>query len=876
MSSKSNSSKRVHGGTKISMTCRYMSPVKYLKHVGGWMVAVFCFVAPQKRGSTKVSSSGTPKRISVSPIDSQRAEAIKDCIDFINSSSSSTGSNSTPKSCHSYLTRGTSLSVENKDQLLVSSDGLFTAGFHQVGVNAYAFAVWFSEQTTPGEGRMVVWMANRDTPVNGKQSKLSLSENGNLVLTDAGDFIIWSTNTKSMTAEVLLQLQNTGNLVLHEGKDSEMPLWQSFDHPTDTLLPGQPFTKFTQLVSSRSSTNYSSGLYKLFFDNDSILRLLYDGPETTSVYWPHPSFRVWEVGRLQYIFSRLALLDFYGEFNSSDGFRFKAADFGTTRQRIMKLDIDGNIRVYSLVKHGRWVKWEVQWQAIQHSCLIHGTCGPNSLCTYSHDSGSKCVCLHGFKMVNSLDWRYGCEPEFHLCMQEDDCGFDFIKLPHAQFYGYDIRLLPNYTLNACKKYCLQDTSCKGFQYGWLPEKGFYYCFIKNALYNGIQLGIDDPMYVKLPRRLVSSFYQQTAIKSSFSCPPRPVQTPIVRFYDRKHHLKLLDFLLLLGCTIGIIEITCIVFFWYCTSRITNITKQNYFPVTTGFRKFTYRELKKASKNFSEEIGRGGACIVYKGRVKENKLVAIKRLKNTNHQSGSEVEFQAEISTIGKVNHMNLIETLGFCAEGKHRLVVYEYMENGSLADNLGVGKLNWDTMFDIAKGTAKGLAYLHEECLEWVLHCDVKPHNILLDANYNPKVADFGLSKLYDRGGHNQSDFSMIRGTRGYMAPEWAFNLRITSKVDVYSYGVVILEMITGKGPAAVHQTSNESDETKLALIDWVRLKTQRSTESWVEEIVGPSNSSEYDRERMENLVRVALQCVEEDREARPSMSQVVNMINHL
>ncbi|KVH88251.1 putative receptor protein kinase ZmPK1 [Cynara cardunculus var. scolymus] len=770
------------------------------------------------------------------------------------------------------LTRGSYLSVENKDDILVSSNGIFTAGFHQVGENAYGFAVWFSEQATSGN-RTIVWMANRDAPVNGKHSKLSLQKDGNLVLMDAGRDVIWSTHTKSTSSLIILQLHSSGNLVLDDGR-GQSTLWQSFDYPTDTLLPNQPLTKSTQLVSSRSSTNYSSGFYKLFFDNDSILRLLYDGPETTTIYWPNPDLRTWEAGRFQYLYNRRAILDSDGEFNSSDGFSFRSVDFGKGPQRIMKIDTDGNVRVYSLIVHERRKKWEVQWQALSQSCKIHGTCGPNSVCIYSQDSGRKCSCVHGYRMVKSEDWSYGCEPEFQPCTQ-DNC--DFIELRQAEFYGYDIRFLPNVTVDACKKDCLQDNSCRGFQFGWKEELRCYYCFMKNSLHNGYQIGFDSTIYIKLPKKLVSSYHEKPMGQSNFSC-PRPTLTPIIRSYEKKHDIEPLGFMLTFGCTIGFIEIICIVFFWYCNSKRSSTNEQSYFLATTGFRKFTYNELKKASGNFSEEIGRGGACIVYKGKLSDNRIAAIKKLKNTSHQG--EAEFQAEINTIGRVNHMNLIETWGYCVEGKHRLVVYEYMENGSLAENLGMGKLDWATRLDIAMGTAKGLAYLHEECLEWVLHCDVKPHNILLDANYNPKVADFGLSKLFDRGGFNRSNFSMIRGTRGYMAPEWVFNLPVTSKVDVYSYGMVVLEMITGRNPVGKCHTGNGNDEIELALIDWVRDKLQEFNGSqmkhWLEEIVDPSISGKYDRTTMDNLVRIALQCVEEDSNARPSMSQVVNMLLHV
>ncbi|XP_071693678.1 putative receptor protein kinase ZmPK1 [Rutidosis leptorrhynchoides] len=767
------------------------------------------------------------------------------------------------------LSPGQSLSVENNYDIIRSPNKRFTAGFHQVGLNAYCFAIWFSNDQPTTENRTIVWMANRDEPVNGKSSKLSLLKDGNLVLTDADQYIIWSTQTKSKST-CNLKLHNNGNLVLHE---QNQILWQSFDYPTDTLLPNQKLTKDTQLVSSRSLTNFSSGFYKLFFDSDSILRLHYDGPEVITNFWPDPALRPWEVGRYQYLYSRKASLDSYGRFNSSDGLSFLSNDFGIGPQRMMKIDIDGNLRVYSLVEYQKSNKWEVQWQAVSHSCRVHGICGQNSLCTYSQNLGRSCTCLHGYKMVNSKDWSYGCEPVLKTCKPENQ---DFIELRHVEYYSFDIRYHENYTLDACKEDCLHDCSCKGFQFGYKNDVGTYYCYIKTSLYNGYQMGFYNSMYIKLPKTFVSSFNQTFFKQTRLGCAAQPVVTPLARSYEKKHENKLLRYVLVLGCVIGFLEIVFILFFWYKNSRRLITPDQGYFPVV-AFRKFKYHELKKASRNFKDEIGRGGASVVYKGTLSDNRIAAIKKLKNLTQRG--EGEFQDEISTIGRLNHMNLIETWGYCVEGKHRLIVYEHMENGSLAENLVRGTLDWEKRIEIAKGTAKGLAYLHEECLEWVLHCDVKPHNILLGANYTPKVADFGLSKLVDRAGVYNSRFSTVRGTRGYMAPEWVFNLPITSKVDVFSYGVVVLEMITGRGPGGKNKTSDGNGQIEPGVIEWVRDKVQEfgqsQTGSWVEEIVDGSVQGEFDWTIMENLVRIALQCVEEDMQVRPTMSQVVNMLLH-
>ncbi|KAF5778950.1 putative protein kinase RLK-Pelle-SD-2b family [Helianthus annuus] len=326
------------------------------------------------------------------------------------------------------------------------------------------------------------------------------------------------------------------------------------------------------------------------------------------------------------------------------------------------------------------------------------------------------------------------------------------------------------------------------------------------------MGFYNSMYIKLPKTFVSSFKQKPMNKSNFHCSGTTV-TPIIRSYENKPDNKILRFLLIIGCVIAFIEIICIIFFWIKTRKSPVLADQSYSLAVTPFRKFTYRELKKASSNFRDEIGRGSASIVYKGRLADNRVAAIKKLKSMANKQ-NETEFQAEISTIGRLNHMNLIETWGYCAEGPHRLIVYEYMETG-----------RW--LKSYAMGSLIGTSFLKSQ----------EPHNILLDGNYNPKVVDFGLSKLLDRGDIKKSRFLTIRGTRGYMAPEWVFKLPITSKVDVYSYGVVVLEMITGRGPGGKKQRADHEDgDLELGVVEWVRDRVRdgdgSASESWVEDVL--------------------------------------------
>ncbi|KAL0017472.1 hypothetical protein SO802_004541 [Lithocarpus litseifolius] len=759
------------------------------------------------------------------------------------------------------MSKGTSLSIQ-KPEVLISPNGVFSAGFYSVGDNAFCFAIWFSNSRT------VVWMANRDQPVNGKHSKLSLQKNGNILLTDAGKFTVWSTNTVSLSS-VQLSLYNTGNLVLRNLEG--VILWESFDFPTDTLLPQQPLTRNTKLVSSRSHTNYSSGFYELFYDNDNLLRLLFNGPDVSSIYWPDPWLVSWEAGRTSYNNSRIAVLNSLGNFSSSDDYNFMSNDYGAMLPRRLTLGYDGNIRLYSWEEERQ--TWVVSWQAIQRPCTIHGACGVNSLCSYAIGSSRKCSCLPGYKMKNSTDWSYGCEPEFDISCNKNES--DFLLLSHVEFYGYDFGFFPNHTFDQCMNLCLQACDCKAFQYSFRRDNGFWNCYPKTLLLNGHHSSdFTGDTYLKLPKSKYDS-YVNHAEQFNLVCLNEGT-IELARTYAKSRVSGTVKFMLWFACGVGGLEVICIFVVWCLlirTRKSSGVDKQGYVIAATGFKKFTYAELKRATKGFTEEIGRGAWGAVYKGVLSDKRVAAIKRLNEANQGEG---EFLAEVSIIGRINHKNLIEMWGYCVDGKHRLLVYEYMEHGSLAKNLSAGTLDWKKRFEIAQGTAKGLAYLHEDCLEWVLHCDVKPQNILLDSNYHPKVADFGLSKLQNRGILPNSTFSKIRGTRGYMAPEWIFNLPITSKVDVYSYGIVVLEMVTGKGPTrSVHDINEGVEIEHERLATWVREKKNGQVANWIEDIIDPTMVARCDMGKMEILVEMALQCVEEDKDARPTMSQVVEMLHH-
>jgi serine/threonine protein kinase len=210
-------------------------------------------------------------------------------------------------------------------------------------------------------------------------------------------------------------------------------------------------------------------------------------------------------------------------------------------------------------------------------------------------------------------------------------------------------------------------------------------------------------------------------------------------------------------------------------------------------RFTYSALARATKDFSTKIGEGGFGSVYLGLLENETQLAVKKLEGVGQGAK---EFKAEVSIIGSIHHVHLVKLKGFCAEGPHRLLVYEYMARGSLdkwifKNSENTLLLTWETRYNIAIGTAKGLAYLHEECEVRIIHCDIKPQNVLLDDNFMAKVSDFGLAKLMSR--EQSHVFTTLRGTRGYLAPEWITNYAISEKSDVFSYGMLLLEIIGGR-----------------------------------------------------------------------------------
>ncbi|MFS7955376.1 putative protein kinase RLK-Pelle-DLSV family [Helianthus anomalus] len=289
----------------------------------------------------------------------------------------------------------------------------------------------------------------------------------------------------------------------------------------------------------------------------------------------------------------------------------------------------------------------------------------------------------------------------------------------------------------------------------------------------------------------------------------------------------------------------------------------------GPKDYNYSDLKKATKDFREEnkLGEGGFGDVYKGTVKDGNIIAVKKLAIGS--TTAKDNFESEVRVISNVHHRNLIRLLGCCSKGPELLLVLEYMANGSLEKYLygeKRGTLNWKQRFDIIFGTARGLAYLHEQYHVTIIHRDIKPSNILLDNEYQPKIADFGLARLLPE---DQTHISTrFAGTLGYTAPEYAIHGQLSEKVDTYSFGIVVLEIVSGRRCTDIPDES--AGEQYLLEHAWNLYET-RMQMKLVDESLDPSK---YKEEDIKKVIEIALMCTQSPVSVRPTMSEVVMLLS--
>ncbi|XP_058097174.1 G-type lectin S-receptor-like serine/threonine-protein kinase At5g35370 [Magnolia sinica] len=711
----------------------------------------------------------------------------------------------------------------------------------------------------------VIWSANRDAPISSSDS-MNLTPNGISIYHTNGS-LVWSTPTlrNSVTA---LRLSETGNLELLDRSNTS--LWQSFDNPTDTIIIGQPLRAGMSLVSSVSDSSLSTGNYQFqVTDQDAVLR-----------WFGQP---YWKLSMDTRAFKDSSAAISYLQMNGTGLFLFSAGtgavvvwqlSLQLSNFRFAKLDSKGHLIIYILSGNQPMS----EFTAPTDECRLPFSCGRLGLCTDSDgQNGWSCSCPSGFRSDTK---SFGCLPSDGYDLPPLACNssssFTYLSVGNGVHYFENNYAPPATSGNqrsSCEDLCSKNCSCLGFFYTVSSSS----CYLIKDQLGSVSSMIDsedaDIMgYVKTVAGLSSSV---------------PNSNDVNRSSGRNLPISALILLPCSGAFLLIILLVMVLWWrrWRASKTAVgklgrpNSTSSTDFDSIPGLPvRFKYEELEAATENFKTQIGSGGFGSVYKGTLADKTLVAVKKIGNIGVQGRK--EFCTEIAVIGNIHHVNLVRLRGFCAQGQQRLLVYEYMNRGSLDRSIfGVGSvLEWQERVDIALGTARGLAYLHGGCEHKIIHCDVKPENILLH-DHQVKISDFGLSKLMSPEQSNL--FTTMRGTRGYLAPEWLTNAAISDRTDVYSYGMVLLEIVRGRkncsaqgqSPTADEESGNQLSSSVSESAYFPLFALEMHEQGRYLELADPRLEGRVTREEVERVVRIALCCVHEDPMLRPNMANVVAML---
>nr|POE67253.1 g-type lectin s-receptor-like serine/threonine-protein kinase lecrk1 [Quercus suber] len=674
--------------------------------------------------------------------------------------------------------------------------------------------------------KTVIWTANRDDPPFPQDVNLNFSSDGMNIFTQNQGLQTTVINAPQQSAFSASML-DTGNFVLYNS--SSMIIWQSFDFPTDTILPGQRLLANKNLVSSISETNHASGKFQLIMQGDgNLVQYPTSNPKPENAYWNSETSTAGEKVSLNLDGNgRLYLLNTTGLIVK----RFHGIG-RLSNKTVYRLTIgfDGILRLYShsLNQGDDWVS---EWSPTSNRCDPIGLCGPNSYCTLL-DQEPVCTCPPGFGFIDQEQKILGCKRNFSTdgCISQNR---DTFALRELERIAWEDNAYSNITSSKadCREDCLMDCNC-------------------DVVLFKDQLCRKQMLPLRYGRMQDGDQGGTTIIKVGVIRKERKKHLPIILFGS----VTILVFALI------VLAITSILICRYRAWKNKNIENDGLIEDVT-LRSYTYAELEKATNGFFDELGRGAFGTVFKGVIPNGRrVVAIKRLENVVAEG--EREFRNEMKAIGRTSHKNLVKLYGYCHDGNNRLLVYEYMSNGSLAKFLfeSERKPSWEEKTRIALNVARGILYLHEECETQIIHCDIKPENILMDEHKCAKIADFGLAKLLMP---NQTrTYTGIRGTRGYVAPEWHGNLPITAKADVYSFGIMLFEIICGR-----RHVDMDLPEDEVVLANWVYDCFQAGE---LDKLV---KDEEVERNKLERMVRVGLWCIQDESSLRPPIKKVVLML---
>ncbi|CAL5405758.1 unnamed protein product [Camellia sinensis] len=739
---------------------------------------------------------------------------------------------------------------------IVSAGGNFELGFFSPGSSKHRYlGIWYKKISS--ETQTVVWVANRASPITDKSGVLKVVSPGNLVLLNSANDVLWLSNMSSSAANPVAQLLDTGNLVMRDGSDSNPGdyLWQSFDYPGDTFLPGMKFginltTGLNRFLSSWTSpddpspgeyTNkfHSGGYPQILMRKGSSIQFR-SGPWNGLRFSGMPNLKLNPIYTFQFVYDQEEVYYKYELVNSSVVSR-------------MVLNPGGMIQRFTWID--RTQSWLLFLTAQMDNCDRYALCGPYGSCNINNSPA--CGCLKGFeprfaKEWDVADWSNGCVRKTRLECGNGD-GFlkvSGLKLPDTQHSWFNVSM----GLEECERVCLRNCNCTGYANVDIRDGG---C--------GCLIWFGDLIDIREYAENGQDLYVRMAAS----------ELEKLNSSSAKRRVKIITIPISL---VGVVLLILFLFFQVRNKRKLKRVGMTRFNPERNYsdendRKdielplFDFATISKATDDFSisNKIGEGGFGPVYKGTLEEGQQIAVKRLSKSSRQGLD--EFKNEVLCIAKLQHRNLVKLLGCCIEEEERMLIYEYLPNKSLDSFIFDEKqsmlLDWPKRFNIINGIARGLLYLHQDSRLRVIHRDLKAGNILLDNEMNPKISDFGMARSFG-GNETQANTTRVVGTYGYMSPEYAIDGLFSIKSDVFSFGVLVLEIISGKKNRGFYHPDHNLNLLGHA---WNLHREGKSSE-----LIDTSMADACNHPEVIRSIHIGLLCVQQSPEDRPSMSSVVLM----
>ncbi|XP_031500411.1 G-type lectin S-receptor-like serine/threonine-protein kinase B120 [Nymphaea colorata] len=746
------------------------------------------------------------------------------------------------------------------NETLVSPGNVFALGFFTPNGSSFVYlGIWYAALP----GRTVVWVANRANPIQANDSGalLTLSLDGTLAVVDGNTSRLWYANSSSSTSpgnDTTAALSDDGRLAV---SGNQVTYWDSFGDPSDTFLPAMGFItnttsgKSVQWTSWASVSDPSPGRFSLGLTR-------YSPTNPIQLYLLNGSALLWRTGPLSgRIFSGLpnmSIFSIYGFNPSQNGDEFTLGlNSGSSRLNRFVVDPAG------VVKQSNWSEtagaWVDLWKQPGGPCDRYNWCGSFGLCD-PLNATDVCGCLPGFE-ARSGTGRDGCVRRTQFGCGTNGSGFRSLPSVKPPDQGTVFANLSSQA--ACQAACLGNCSCTAYIYTSGTGCIMWFGDLLDILqFSGETDGLE--LFLKLAPSEIAGAHGRKYVK---------IYVPSI-----------------LG---AVILVACIFCLWRQKGRLNELWKRNgvgssmvsYMGTLDhvaesgrrveengeGLPLLDLASVRAATNGFSlaNKLGEGGFGPVYRGKLSGGQEIAVKRLSRNSGQGAQ--EFMNEARLIAKLQHRNLVKLVGCCVEEDEKILVYEYMPNKSLDAFLfdeALGReLDWERRYTIVLGIARGLLYLHQDSRLRVVHRDLKASNILLDAAMNPKISDFGIARIF--GGDQTQEINTIRvvGTYGYMSPEYAMEGRFSIKSDVFSFGVLVLEIVSGKRMTRFHHPDLSLNLLGYAWKLW--------NEGRAQELLDPSltASSVISSDQVVRWIHVGLLCVQDDETDRPTMSTVVVML---